>query len=130
MTMMPSFDAGKFGDDVADREFAFDRVGGKGVVFDLIAFQVVDNVALQFLVIFAAHVARAEGGDLAGVLEGASGVDVGERTGVGSGGHRSGRCGLFCRAIGGAAGGVGGVCSGAGYGARENDNQWQSKANS
>src|ERR1039458_796361 len=77
------FCAGKFSDDVVDREVAFYGVGGKGVVFDLIAFEVVDDVALQLFVILAAHVARAEGGDLARVLEGAFGIDVRKWGGVG-----------------------------------------------
>ena len=72
------FFAGKLRDDVADGELPFHRVGGKGVVFDLIAFQVIENVVLQLLVILVAHVALAEGGDFAGVLEGALGVDVRE----------------------------------------------------
>src|SRR5713101_2959799 len=84
------FCAGKFGDDVADWELPFHRVGDKGVVFDLIGFEVffevIKDVALEFLVILAAHVARAEGGDLAGVLEGAFGIDVRERGVVGGGG--------------------------------------------
>src|SRR5260221_11693199 len=65
------FCARKFRDDVADRELPFYGVGGKGVVFGLIAFLVVKNVAVEFLVILAAHVAWAEGGDLAGGLESA-----------------------------------------------------------
>ena len=77
------FCAGKFCDDVADRELPFHGVGGKGVVFDLIAFEVVEDVAFELLVILAAHIARAEGGDLAGVLEGAFGIDVRERGVVG-----------------------------------------------
>jgi hypothetical protein len=48
-------------------------------------FEMVEDVAFQFLVILAAHVAGSEGGDLAGVLEGAFGIDVRERGGVGSG---------------------------------------------
>src|SRR5208283_3005989 len=88
------FGAGKFRDDVADGELPFYGVGGEGIVFDLIAFQVVEDITFQFLVILVAHVARAEGGDFAGVLEGAFGIDVREWSGVGGrsfgrrGGHR------------------------------------------
>src|SRR6266849_3994448 len=88
--------AGKFGDDVADGKLPFHGVGGKGVVFYLIAFEVVvleviKDVALEFLVILAAHVARAESGDLAGVLDGPFGIDVRERGVVGNGGFGQGR---------------------------------------
>src|SRR5580698_2361047 len=39
------FGAGKFRNDVADGEFSFDGIRGEGVVFYLVTFQVVDNVA-------------------------------------------------------------------------------------
>src|ERR1700677_3420256 len=78
------FGARKFRNDVADRKFSFDGIRGKGVVYYLIAFQVVDEVALQPLVIFAAHVTRTEGGNFAGVCEGALGIDLRERCFVGS----------------------------------------------
>src|SRR6266404_2617241 len=77
------FFAGKFRDDVADREFPFHGVGGKGIIFDLISFEVVKNVAFEFLVILAAHIAWSERCDLAGVLESAFGIDMRERGGIG-----------------------------------------------
>ena len=72
------FGAGKFRDDVADGKFSLHGVGGKGIVFNLVALEMVDDVTLEFPVILAAHVARAEGGDFSGVLEGAFGIDVRE----------------------------------------------------
>ncbi len=77
------FCAGKLRNDVADGELPFHGLGGKGVVFYLVAFEMVDDVALQFLVVLAAHIARAEGGNLARVLEGAFGIDVRDGSGVG-----------------------------------------------
>src|SRR5260370_1279533 len=79
--------AGKFGDDVADGKLPFHGVGGKGVVFDLIAFEevvfeVIKNVVFEFLVILTSHIAGAKGRDLARVLEGAFGIDVRERGGI------------------------------------------------
>src|ERR1700691_1813481 len=78
------FGAGKFRNDVADRKFSFHGISGKGVVFYLIAFEVVDEVALQSLVISVAHVTRTEGGHFAGVREGALGIDMRERCIVGA----------------------------------------------
>src|SRR5208282_3733969 len=113
--------AGKFRDDVADGKFAFHSVGGEDIVFDLIAFEVVENVALKFFVILVAHVALAEGGDFSGVLEGAPRIDVRERGGVGSG--RFGRRRLGNWSCGGGAAGVGGGPFGAGYGVRRGNGQ-------
>ncbi len=96
--------AGKFRDDIADGKLSFDGVGGKGIIFDLIGsqvvvFQMIEDVALEFLVVLVAHVALAKGGDFAGVLEGALGVNVrewgvvGGRGCRGSGFGRRRRCG-------------------------------------
>src|ERR1700733_6093418 len=57
------FSAGKFGNDVAYGKLPFHGVGGEGVVFDLVAFEVVDDVVFEFLMIFVAHVAWAESSD-------------------------------------------------------------------
>src|SRR5260221_11382671 len=59
------FCARKFRDDVADRELPFYGVGGKGVLFDLIAFLVGQNEEFEFLLILAPPVSLAEAGDLA-----------------------------------------------------------------
>src|SRR5258706_2427598 len=76
------FCARKFRDDVADRELPFYGVGGKSVLFDLIAFLVVKKVAFEVLVFLAAHVAWAECVDLAGLLAVAFGIDMPECSGV------------------------------------------------
>src|SRR6266852_3812097 len=120
------FCAGKFRDNVADRELPFHRVSGEGVVFDLIAFEVVENVTFELLMILASHIARAEGCDLPRVLEGAFGVDVWKRGGVGCGGfwrsrRRGGRFGFW-----GCGGGAsGGDSFGAGYRASQGEGQQQ-----
>ena len=67
--------AGKFGDDISHRKFAFGSVGGEGVVFHVIVLQVGEDVVFELLVIRAADGARAEGDHLAGVLHGAGGVE-------------------------------------------------------
>ena len=46
--------AGKLGDDVAHGKLAFGRVGGEGIVFDLVVFQVRQDVVFELLVIRAA----------------------------------------------------------------------------
>src|SRR5260370_30588661 len=66
--------AGKFGDDVADGKLPFHGVGGKGVVFDLIAFEevlfeVLKNVVFGFLIILPSHISGAQRPDLPRVLQ-------------------------------------------------------------
>ena len=118
------FFAGKFGDDVVDGELAFHGVGGKDIVFNLIALKMAGDVALKFLVVLAAQIAGTEGGDLAGVLEGARGINVRERGVIGRHGlgRRLGRRGRFgfWEWIGGAG------FFGAGYGVCLGDGQQQS----
>ena len=74
------FCAGKFGDNVADGELPFHRVRREGIIFYLITFQVVGDVALEFPVILAANVAFAECSNFAGVLKRAFGIDVRKRS--------------------------------------------------
>jgi len=76
-----------------------------GVVFDLVAFEVVENVVFEFFMVLIAHVALAERGDFAGVLEGALGVDLRERRRIGRCG-RSGSVSEFSTAAGVAGDGV------------------------
>ena len=79
------FCARKLRENVADGKLPFRRVSDKGVVFDLIAFKMVDDIALKLFVILAADVARTEGGHLACVLKGALRIDRGPRRGCGYG---------------------------------------------
>ena len=69
------FTAGIFGDDVANRKFALRSVSGEAVAFDLIAFQMSEDVLFKFLVARAPDRARAERDDFLDVLEGTGGVD-------------------------------------------------------
>ena len=73
--------AGKLGDDVAHRKLAFGSVGGEGVVFHMVVFEMRQDVVFKLLVIGAADGARAESDHLAGVLQRAGGVE-----GLGRGG--------------------------------------------
>src|ERR1019366_8074950 len=106
----------------------FHRVSGKGVVFHLIAFQVVENIAFELLVILAAHIPRSEGGNLARVLEGAFRIDMRKRGGVRRRGfgRRWRRRGLL--GFRGCAGGGGGSL-GASHSVRQGDGQRQGQAN-
>ena len=56
----PLFCPGKFHNDVVDRKFALGSIGGEYVVLDRIAFEMRDNVVLDFLVVGAADGARAD----------------------------------------------------------------------
>jgi hypothetical protein len=91
MTMMPSFVPGNFAMMLRTGNFPSTVSAVKASSSHLVAFQMVEDVALQLLVILVAHVTRAEGGDFAGVFEGALGIDVRERGVVGSGGRGFGR---------------------------------------
>ena len=77
MTITPSRVPRKLGDDVPHRKLAFASGGGEGVLFDLVVFQVRQDVVFQLLVVWAADGARTESHHLAGILQGAGGVKGG-----------------------------------------------------
>ena len=70
------FRSGKFRDDIANGEFSFYGLGRESIVFDLIALQMIENVALQFFVILAPYITGAERGHCARVFKRTLGIDV------------------------------------------------------
>src|ERR1035438_1057074 len=80
----PVFFSREFSDDVVDRKLAFNGVGGKGIVFHLIALEMLGDVAFQLLVVLVTDITLAECSHLAGVLEGAFRIDMRERRRSGS----------------------------------------------
>src|SRR5713226_2766016 len=79
----PVFRSGKLGDDVMDGKLSFGRVGGEGVVLDLVAFEMGEQIVFDLLVICAADGTGAERYDVFHVLEGAGGINCRPRTSVG-----------------------------------------------
>src|SRR5260370_13428608 len=79
----PVFRAGKIGDDFVDGKLSVGRVGGEGVVLDLVAFEMGEQIVFDLLVIGAADGTGAERYDVFHVLEGAGAINCRPRTSVG-----------------------------------------------